>query len=132
MTWKVNMEAKKPLPVNRKRLEGRVAGRTQGRELFSLLSDGDSKDKPFMEALVEEFQLRGGLLNPPEPEPPAEPIARLGSTPIPFGQYKGQDFDSVPIDYLDWLCREHEAFYKTLRAYLKHPELESRRGGLRT
>lgn len=35
----------------------------------------------------------------------------------------------VEIDYLSWLCGQQEASMKSLRAYLKHPELESRRGG---
>jgi hypothetical protein len=64
-----------------------------------------------------------------EPKSPP-PIARLGAMQIPFGQHAGKCFDDIPLDYLDWLCRSQEDFYRDLRAYLKHPELESRRGAL--
>lgn len=120
---------KKPLPVNRSRIASRVRGREVATELLSLL-DAEVRDDPSaMEVIVETFECFTGRNKPAAPVT-TEPIARLGSTTIPFGQYIGRDFDSVPLDYLDWLCREHESFYKILRAYLKHPELESRRRGL--
>lgn len=122
-------EAKKPLPVNRSRIASRVRGREAATELLSLLDVEVRDDPEAMEVLVELLE---GFTNRNKAKPaePTEPIARLGSTAIPFGQHSGKDFDSVPLDYLDWLCREQEGFYKTLRAYLKHPELESRRRGL--
>lgn len=124
------MEAKKkPLPVNRSRIASRVRGREAATELLSLL-DAEVRDDPnAMEVIVETLECFTGRNKPSEPVA-VEPIARLGSTTIPFGQHNGRDFDSVPLDYLDWLCREQEAFYKKLRDYLKHPELESRRRGL--
>lgn len=123
-------EAKKPLPVNRKRIAARVNGRKAAGDLLELLSDADKGNRDFMQSLVGTISTVCDLTPKAEPAQTPEPIARLGSTAIPFGQYSGKDFDSVPLDYLDWLCREQEGFYKTLRAYLKHPELESRRRGV--
>ena len=123
-------EAKKPLPVNRSRIASRVRGREVVAELLSLL-DADVRDDPnAMEAIVESLEAFTNRNNPKTPEPTVEPIARLGAMLLPFGKHVGKRFDDVPLDYLDWLCREQEGFYKTLRAYLKHPELESRRRGL--
>lgn len=123
-------EAKKPLPVNRSRIASRVRGREVVAELLSLL-DADVRDDPnTMEAIVESLEAFTNRNKPKTPGPTVEPIARLGAMLLPFGQHVGKRFDDVPLDYLDWLCREQEGFYKTLRAYLKHPELESRRRGL--
>lgn len=122
-------EAKKPLPVNRSRIASRVRGREAATELLSLL-DAEVRDDPnAMEAIVESLECFTNRNKPATPLP-TEPIARLGATTVPFGQHNGKDFDGVPLDYLDWLCREQEAFYKRLRDYLRHPELESRRRGL--
>ena len=60
-----------------------------------------------------------------EPIPP--PIARLGSTVLGFGRYRGSSYDDVPLEYLDWLCREQENMLRDLRAYLKHPQLTNHR-----
>lgn len=123
------MEAKKPLPVNRSRIASRVRGREAVADLLSLL-DAEVRDDPnAMEAIVEALECFTNRNKPAEPVA-VEPIARLGAILVPFGQHLGKRFDDVPLDYLDWLCREQESFYKMLRAYLKHPELESRRRGL--
>ena len=122
--------AKKRLPVNRNRIASRVRGREAAGELLSLL-DAEVRDDPnAMEAIVEALECFTNRNKQPPPTAPLEPIARLGTMIVPFGQHVGKRFDDVPLDYLDWLCREQESFYKTLRAYLKHPELESRRRGL--
>ncbi len=124
------MEAKQPLPVNRKRIASRVEGRKAAGDLLEFLEDERKGDRDFMLALMETISQVCDLSPKPEPPKELEPIGRLGATLIPFGQHCGKDFDGTPIDYLDWLCREQEGFYKRLRDYLKHPELESRRRGL--
>ena len=84
-----------------------------------------------MDGLVERM-IRDGSHSPIETaDVKPEPIARLGAIEMPFGAYAGKSFDETPIEYLDWLCRSDESFYKSLRAYLKHPDLESRRGSER-
>ena len=122
-------EEMKPLPVNRKRIAARVEGRKAAGELLELIGELKT-DRDFMQAVIEKIVAECDLAPKPEPAPTPEPIARLGAMLVPFGQHVGKRFDDVPLDYLDWLCREQESFYKTLRAYLKHPELESRRCGL--
>ena len=118
--------SKQRLPVNRSRIASRVRGREAVAELLSLL-DAEIRDDPnAMEAIVETLECFTNRNKPVAPVA-VEPIARLGAMLVPFGQHVGKRFDDVPLDYLDWLCREQESFYKTLRAYLKHPELESRR-----
>jgi hypothetical protein len=111
------------------RVERRIAGRSVAGELLDLIG-AQRDDAIFMEAVIG--QLRLATIGPPaEPPPPThEPIARLGATQMEFGQYMGQTLDEVPRDYLDWLCATQEDFYRVLRAYLKHPDLESRRRGV--
>lgn len=106
----------------------RVAGRKAAREIFELLQWPDGFGADFADGFVDEIRdmLPKRRIEPVPPEK-SLPIARLGATRIPFGQYKDQTFDEAPLDYLDWLCRSQEEFYKDLRAYLKHPEVESRR-----
>lgn len=116
--------------VDQKRIEARVAGRKAAADVFGLLSWPDGHGSEYADSLCET--LRGMLPQAkatevvPEPIPP---IARLGAIVMPFGAYQDNSLDDVPIEYLDWLCRSQEEFYKNLRAYLKHPELESRRRG---
>ncbi len=119
-----------PADEQLKRLEDRIAGRKMGRDLFSLIKGGDAASRQYMESLIEELQRQNKLLHPAPPPPENHtPITRLGSTIMPFGIHAGKSFDDVPLEYLDWLCRSQEDFYKTLRSYLRHPELESRRRG---
>lgn len=115
-------------PINRAKIASRVAGRKLAAELLECVDDDARSCSDLMEAVVEEFEqfTNRSAAKPVEKE---EPIARLGATIVPFGQHAGKDFDSIPLEYLDWLCREQEGFYKRLRAYLKHTELEGRRRG---
>lgn len=122
--------------MNEQRIKARIAGRNEAVPIYEMLflSDGtppwnDGCGADYAEALLEKLAelLPHRRVAEPEPEKP-EPIARLGSYVIQFGRYAGHAFDDTPLDYLDWLCREQEGFYKRLRAYLTHPELESRRG----
>ncbi len=113
-------------PINRKRIASRIAGRRYARELLQLVTEEHRQDTDYMEAIVEEFEkfTRRGVAEPAEGLPP---IARLGATMIPFGMHGGKSLDDVPLEYLDWLCREQEGLHGAVRAYLKHPELEGRR-----
>lgn len=120
--------------INEQRIKARVVGRATAEELHNAFLADVSKKYPehgadYAEALLERLaeMLPHRRMATPEIEKP-EPIARLGCNVIPFGKHASRQFDEVPLDYLDWLCREQEGFYKTLRAYLTHPELESRRG----
>lgn len=114
------------------RIKARVYGRNTAREVVGLLSieaEPPELQIEISEAFIDELW----KLLPQRPvaeqsKPALEPIARLGRLQIPFGIHKGKVFDDVPLDYLDWLAREQEGFYKSLRAYLTHPDLQSRRG----
>jgi uncharacterized protein (DUF3820 family) len=118
--------------VDASRVTARVEGRKMAVELSTLIPGEQFHDLNFMAACIEELKDMAGLAEPPLVEAIERllPIARLGSTEIPFGVHKGKTFDDAPLTYLDWLCREQENFYKGLRAYLKHPELKSRRRGI--
>lgn len=111
-------------------LKRRVEGSLYAVQLLSLIASKDLEDADYMDGLVERM-IRDGSHAPIEDvaDVKPEPIARLGATEMPFGQHAGKTFDETPIEYLDWLCRSQEGFLKTLRSYLKHPELESRRRG---
>lgn len=110
------------------RIEMRIAGRQMAKQLYELC-DGPITNFHYVDSLVQELKRLAGLY---EPEPVPETrgaIARLGREKMPFGIHADKCLDDVPLEYLDWLCRSQESFYKNLRAYLKHPELESRRSG---
>ena len=98
---------------------------------MTLLSNEELADGDFMRGLIDRIE-RDSSSKPIEDvgEVKPEPIARIGATEMPFGAHKGKSLDDVPLEYLDWLCSSQEGFYKNLKAYLKHPELESRRRGL--
>jgi uncharacterized protein (DUF3820 family) len=110
-------------------LKRRVAGSLMAVELQQLLSNEQLSDTDFMRGLIDRLE------RDTSSEPIAdvadvklEPIARLGATIMPFGKYADDSFNTIPLEYLDWLCGSQEEFYKGLRAYLTHPELKSRRG----
>lgn len=113
---------------NLARVKSRVEGRRVASEIWSLIQDtSDSRDEDFLKAMIEKLQVLSGLVPPEKPEQKPEPIARLGKMQMVFGVYKGKPFDEIPLEYLDWLCGEQEDFYRTLRAYLKHPQLREHR-----
>ena len=111
-------------------LKRRVEGSLYAVQLLSLIASKDLEDADYMDGLVERMIRDGSHKHIEEvAEVKPEPIARLGATEMPFGAHAGKTFDETPLEYLDWLCRSQESFYKSLRAYLKHPQLESRRCG---
>lgn len=119
-----------PAEETLKRIEARVAGRNAAKEILPLLSWPDGHGADFAQSFCDTMRELLPRRHTKEDSPPAPiPIARLGQLQMVFGVHKGKHFDDIPLEYLDWLCCQQEDFYKSLRAYLKHPELESRRRG---
>lgn len=115
------------------RIQERMAGRQSARDCWSLATaDFDPPPIAFCEGFADEIRKLSGIEQKESGINSADcgPIARLGAMEMPFGQHHGKSLDECPLDYLDWLCRSQEDFYKSLRAYLKHPDLESRRRGI--
>lgn len=122
--------------MSEQRIKTRVHARGEAQGVFDAIHlsygtppwpDGHGADwaEAFLEKLAELLPKR----RVPKPEPePIIPIAQLGSKIIMFGQHKSKCFDDIPLDYLDWLCATYEDLVKDVRAYLKHPDLETRRG----
>jgi len=113
-----------------KEIAARVAGRKQAAEILDLLEyDKDTKQQ-FGGAFLDEIHQHLIGKQPEEKPNPAniEPIGRLGATIMRFGEFSGMPFDNVPMERLDWYLRTAEENVKVLRAYLTHPEIESRRG----
>lgn len=123
--------------------EQRVRDRVRGRKLAAHAFEGvdvmasthelTDGSLDLQDGFFDELEKRCGYTRDAAAEPELSdviPIARLGSTVLPFGKYHNHQFDYVPLDYLEWLCRSQEEFLATLKAYMKHPELESRRRGL--
>lgn len=108
------------------RIQQRIRGRQYARECLEIY-DQELTEPHVRESFVDEILSR---LCPKQPEPEVlrTPIARLGQLQMVFGAHKGKPFDDIPLEYLDWLCRTQEDFYKSLREYLRHPDLQSRRG----
>ena len=120
------------LAMSEETLKRRVAGSLMAVELMGLIASDELADADYMGGLIDRIT-RDTSSEPIEDvaDVKPEPIARLAANTMPFGLHVGKSFDEVPLDYLDWLCSSQESFYKSLRAYLKHPELESRRGSER-
>lgn len=136
------------------RVEARVAARKAAKEIIELLSWPDGYGADYADAFVETIRellpkrrcpICGGTEHV-DPLPGTVgrrcikccdvgnsrpvPIARLGATRIEYGEFIGQCYDDIPLERLDWYCRKAEENAKSLRAYLKHPDLESRRRGM--
>lgn len=118
--------------MNEQKIKDRIAGRDCATSLMEMAGDclleGSAEFHLAFWETIRDEAAKAFPQNPPEQS--HQPIARLGATVMPFGAHARMTFDEVPLEYLDWLCRSQEDFYKDLRAYLKHPELEGRRRGL--
>lgn len=118
------------------RIQKRIKGRQAAKDCWSISIADPTSDAPpsreWCEGFCDEIRKLTGVEGREQSINAADcgPIARLGNIPMPFGQHEGKPFDETPLEYLDWLCRSQEDFYKSLRAYLKHPDLESRRRGI--
>lgn len=55
-----------------------------------------------------------------------EEANRFSGHIMPFGQYKGQYIEAVPLRYLDWLVGESELFLAKLHRYLMNPRIQER------
>jgi hypothetical protein len=111
-------------------IKRKVAGRNMAEDLLDCIPDKDAEDPVFMASLAARL-LRPFEKAPVEaPAPKPEPIARLGLFRFSFGQHADKPLDEIPLDYLDWYCRTAEETLAAVRAYLKHPDLESRRRGV--
>ena len=108
-------------------LKRRVEGSLYAVELMQLVNSSDLEDADYMDGFLDRLNREFGQqeINDVADAKPI-PIARLGAITMPFGQHQGKCLDEVPLEYLDWLCRSQEDFYRDLRAYLKHPELKAR------
>lgn len=102
-------------------LARRVAGSHLAQELLTLIEPAQQADPQFMDGLLARLERETGCRPAPTPAP-AIPRARLAALPMPFGQYQGRPLAEVPREYLDWLCRSQEEFYRDLRAFLAYPE----------
>ncbi len=111
------------------RIKAKVKAREDAREIAEMLSWEDGTGADYAEAFVKELRARLPVREQDKPKPPPkpEPIARLGATEMGYGAFAGQTFDDIPLDRLDWYLRMAEENARQLRAYLKHPELKSRR-----
>lgn len=112
------------------RIKAKVKARDDAREIAEMLSWEDGTGHEYAESFIKELRNRLPVREAAKPKPPAKPtpIARLGATLLEFGKYADRDLDQTPVEYLDWLCRQQERLVGTLKEYLTHPELKSRRG----
>lgn len=111
---------------NQARIINRVRGREASQQIRELIGD-DFGNRDFMEAFVEQVQRDANLIDERPPIVKVEPIARLGSHTLDYGEFKGRCLDDIPLARIDWYLRKAEENVKILRAYMKHPGLESRR-----
>ena len=64
------------------------------------------------------------LLPKPNDTTPERPMTdvesrEFGTEQIPFGKFRGTPYDSVPLEYLEWLADESLVMAQNLRRYLK-------------
>lgn len=116
--------------VNEAAIAARVAGRHSAVQVAPILEWPNNHGADFADGFLSEMkkllpQRKADIVEPER----LQPITRLGATVIEYGVYKGNSYDEIPIERLDWYLRMAEENAKSLRAYLKHPELEARRRG---
>lgn len=115
--------------MDEQRVISRINGRNMAGEIVKarLLNDADFADRDYMEAFVEELKrVSGHWVETPELVK-HQPIARLGSHVLDYGEFRGRCLDDIPLERIDWYLRKAEENAKILGAYMTHPELESRR-----
>lgn len=115
--------------MQQQRIAAKVKARKDAAELAELLSWEDGTGHQYAESLLSELRKLLPMREADKPKPPPIPIpiARLGALTMPFGEHCDKPLDDVPLQYLHWLCGRQENFLSGLRAYLRHPELSSRR-----
>lgn len=90
---------------------------------FELLEWPDNYGADFAEAFIDEMRKLLPKRRDAEPAPVKPvPLARAAAVVMPFGEHRGKPLDYVPVEYLDWLCREQETFLLSLQTYLRHPD----------
>lgn len=101
-----------------KRIELRIKGRAEAREVLALLEDMHEIQR---QACVEFLMVELGL-RPKEVAKEIEPVGRLGAHFIEYGEFRGEKLEDVPKDRLDWYLARAEENVKTLTSYLNHPQ----------
>ncbi len=111
------------------KIKAKVKAREDAKMIREMLSWEDGTGHQYAESLLKELRSLLPIREADKPkEPPKlEPIARLGATVMAYGEFAGQQYDQVPLNRLDWYLQVAERDAKQLRAYLTHPELQSRR-----
>ena len=106
------------------RIQARIKARERAKVICELIID---EQKQFVDVvgLSQFWETIRGIL-PAKPEPPAKPQAvkpfsaeeskRFGSTPIPYGEFRGLPVDQVPLERLEWYADQR--FTDNLRRYL--------------
>lgn len=113
----------------KQRIQAKIKAREDAKIVFEMLEWEDGTGHQYAEALLQALRFMLPVREEDKPaEEKTEPIARLGACKIHFGEFSGQELDSIPIERLDWYLRQSERTVELLKSYLTHPELESRRG----
>lgn len=100
------------------RVRTRKLARGEAQSIVEMLGD------KFTDDVYREAFLKTITPLIPEDEAKPEPLIRLGSVLMPFGEHKDKPLHQIPLDYLDWLVLAQEKFLKQLQAYLKHPDVK--------
>lgn len=104
--------------------ENVAIGRTV-EQVFYLFND-DFTEKHW-ERLRDVLLQRHPLPVPAKQQPMTDAeVKRYELEAFPFGAHCGKKTGDVPIEYLDWLCRTQEDFYRDLRRYLLARNKENR------
>lgn len=88
---------------------------------MSLLDDADAKRiiANRVSEAVEPFCSKRPLPNPDGMVPMTDAEARrFGSEPVPFGAYRDADWNTVPLDRLEWYADTARSNWRNLWRYL--------------
>ena len=115
--------------MDKEMIQSRVNAREQARVLADLVLEEVATAPPegqeaFWEQLWELLPLPERAVAELVVEPMTDKQSKeFGRLPIPFGKYKGEPVDQVPLDQLQWYA--DLPFQQQLRLYLASPRIQA-------
>jgi len=112
--------------IKEEEVERRIRARETAEEIYSLVeSEEEILGKHVWEVLYKKFQNRKMCETKTKEKSSRMTVAesrRFGKQPIPFGRFKGQPVDQVPLDMLEWYA--DQKFVDELRRYLRSSRIQ--------
>lgn len=97
-------------------MKRRVEGRNQAKAILELVSlDHVDKIEAFLDELRSTLQPAEVLK---EVVASQRKLSELSAITLKYGQHAGERLEDIPRDYLEWMIRDGEETFETVRDYL--------------